>query len=271
MNGIQKFLSAAFSGILLTTLFAATLCASAAQATIHIEAETGQLFGTAEIAENENASGGKFVRELNVAKDYPNKVVFTIPSCAPGEYRLQLRYVSGTNGTVRFQVNGGDYKQFAFTLNMGNDWTWGPDSAQVVVYDKENITLKGDGTDTIMMQNGSPTGFAWIDWFELIPVKVGAAATPNTVSSAAAKASSATVGNASSAPAAVSSTPAVSLKPAVSSESALASDDTASSLSSDTGGETAGGFPWPAVIIGAVVVIGGGAAILWMVFKKKKA
>ncbi len=230
------------------------LPAFAEQATIRIEAETGKLYGTAEIAENENASGGQFVRELNVQKGYPNYVVFENILAAPGTYTLRFRYVSGTNGTVRTSINDGDFFQIKFTLNMDNNWEWGPDSAEEVEYSK-TITLKGDGTDQILMQNGDPTGFVWLDWIELVPVEI--TGEPPVVVPTTTTESEATT---TTEPEATTTTESED------SATTTSEPDVTTTTSSE---EEPGTFPWAVVAVVIGVVVLGGGAVVWAVLKKR--
>lgn len=280
MNYAKKIVSIVCSGTLLALVFATSVfTAGAAQSPIRIEAETGKLVGTAKIATNSHASGGKYICEINEASGYPNKVIYTISKCTAGNYRIKMHYVSATNGRIRYQVNNGAILDFSFKLNMGNDWNWGPNSAQDAVDNTHTFTLKGDGTDTLMIQDEDPEGFAWVDWLELDPVTTGTtsakvSSTAKTSSASKAAVSSQTAPSAAAASVASAISSVASSEETISSETAIAVSETSSSVTEASTATTSpsstnAGFPW-LIVIGIIVVVVGGALIVYFVVKNKK-
>ncbi|MGP4039618.1 LamG-like jellyroll fold domain-containing protein [Gracilibacillus sp. D59] len=73
---------------------------------IQIEAEDGELFGNAEVTENENTSGGKIVTNIGENKDHGFS--FTVDVEEAGDYKLSIDYINNEPAPIMYTDNHPD-------------------------------------------------------------------------------------------------------------------------------------------------------------------
>ena len=125
-----------------------------------LEAENGELSGTAKVNMEASASNGKYVNGLNYADGNPNRVTFKnvlVPKA--GTYEIRMGYSSGTSGAVTMRVNGAE---FPVGYEM-TDAKWSFKRNEAV----GEIPLKGDGNDIIEMYDMGNFMYCWIDYIQL--------------------------------------------------------------------------------------------------------
>jgi len=92
-------------GVLLYIWFMTSLSGGFAQSNLYIEAESGNLLGTAKAASCANASGGQMVRDIDDGSDNALKIQ-GISIQKPGSYYITVSYLTLRERTLSYKLNG---------------------------------------------------------------------------------------------------------------------------------------------------------------------
>jgi|GEM_PF-656132 len=114
------------------------------------------------VFENEHASNGRYVGQIDEADSY---IEYTVNAATAGEYKLEIGYANGTDtvSTHELTVNGAAAGRVSYASTGG--WTWSGKTGAA----STQVTLHA-GANTIRLTKGETGGFAELDYIQLTPV-----------------------------------------------------------------------------------------------------
>lgn len=114
------------------------------------------------VFDNEHASNGKYVGQIDDADSY---IEYTVNAAAAGDYKLTIGYANGTEAvsTHELLVNGTAAGKVSYAPTGG--WTWSGNTGVA----ETQVTLRA-GSNTIRLTKGETGGFAEQDYTQLTPV-----------------------------------------------------------------------------------------------------
>ena len=143
-----------------------------------LEAEFGKTRGTTSIADDGDASGGRYVRDIGNGSG--NELTLRADVAEEGDYDLDIVYFTGQNRQMYVRVNGGSRQHSAYastgswqassaqvktigvTLKAGmNTLVFGNDNAQAPYIDKVMLKRQGESASIGTTTNAASAGTAW--------------------------------------------------------------------------------------------------------------
>jgi len=114
------------------------------------------------VFENDNASNGKYVGQIDYADSY---VEYSVQAPSAGEYELTIGYANGTENvsTQELTVNGVAEGTVAYEPTGG--WTWSGLTGTAIASVSLNV-----GANTIRLTKGEAGGYAELDYIQLTTI-----------------------------------------------------------------------------------------------------